>query len=286
MPELEYRLKPFTKWTGGKRQLLPSLLELVPEKFNRYYEPFVGGGALFFELAPQDAVINDFNEELIHAYKQIRDDVDNLISLLQYHEAENAKYEKAHYLEVREADRNGLILHMSATERAARLLYMLRVNFNGLYRVNSNNQFNVPYGKYKNPKIVNPGLLKAISAYLNTASVKILNGDFEDAVQDAQPGDFVYFDPPYAPLSATSDFVNYTHEGFGLAEQVRLRDLFISLSEKGVKVMSSNSTAGIIYDLYQGIAGVDIREVGASRNINADSKGRGKINEVIIRNYT
>lgn len=144
-------LKPFTKWVGGKRQLLPELLELLPSSFGGYYEPFIGGGALFFELAPEKAVINDNNKELVLAYQVIKDDVESLIDELKKHKEHNSK---EYYLDLRSADRDGRIENMSDVERAGRILYMLRVNFNGLYRVNSKNQFNVPYGKYKNPKFL------------------------------------------------------------------------------------------------------------------------------------
>ncbi|KGF77691.1 DNA adenine methylase [Lactococcus lactis] len=282
MPETLARLKPFTKWTGGKRQLLPELLKLMPKQYNRYFEPFIGGGALFFEVMPTHATINDFNKNLIHSYQQIRDDVDNLIELLRVHQANNSK---EYYLDLRSVDRDGRIDIMSETEKAARILYMLRVDFNGLYRVNSKNQFNVPYGRYKNPKIVDESLLLGVSEYLNKCDIQILNGDFEDAVLSAKTGDFVYFDPPYAPISATSAFTAYTHEGFGPDEQKRLKDVFVELTDRGVKVMLSNSDVGVIHELYKDIPNVEIQIVGANRMINSKAEGRGKVNEVIIRNY-
>lgn len=278
------KLKPFTKWTGGKRQLLSVLRDNMPSSYNNYFEPFIGGGALFFDIAPQKAVINDFNSDLIHAYKQIRDDVDKLIELLTLHEQGNTERQKEYYLQVRSADRDGRIDSMSETERAARLLYMLRVDFNGLYRVNSKDQFNVPYGRYSNPKIVDSKLLYAISKYLNQSTIEILNEDFEQAVKNVQPGDFVYFDPPYVPVSATSSFTSYTHEGFGLEEQIRLRDTFVRLDKLGAYVMLSNSFVPLVSELY-----VDYSDkmvvVEANRMINSNSKGRGKINEVLIKNY-
>ena len=282
MPETLARLKPFTKWTGGKRQLLPELLKLMPKQYNRYFEPFIGGGALFFEVMPTHATINDFNKNLIHSYQQIRDDVDNLIELLRVHQANNSK---EYYLDLRSVDRDGRIDIMSETEKAARILYMLRVDFNGLYRVNSKNQFNVPYGRYKNPKIVDESLLLGVSEYLNKCDIQILNGDFEDAVLSAKTGDFVYFDPPYAPISATSAFTAYTHEGFGPDEHKRLKDVFVELTDRGVKVMLSNSDVGVIHELYKDIPNVEIQIVGANRMINSKAEGRGKVNEVIIRNY-
>lgn len=282
MSELLLGLKPFTKWTGGKRQLLPELLRLSPKEYQRYYEPFIGGGALFFEIAPEDAVINDANSELIHAYEQIRDNVDELIHILKIHDKNN---NKEYYLDIRSLDRDEKFEDMTSVEKAARLLYMLRVNFNGLYRVNSKNQFNVPYGRYKNPKIVDEALLRSISAYLKSNPIVILNGDFEEAVVDARNSDFVYFDPPYAPVSPTSDFTAYTQDGFDYHEQKRLRDVFERLSNEGVQVMLSNSDTEVIHELYGDIPGINFTIVAAKRVINSKASGRGNVNEVIIRNY-
>lgn len=223
------KLKPFTKWVGGKRQLLPEISKLIPNKFNCYFEPFVGGGALLFELSPKKAVINDNNSELILAYKVIKDDVESLILELNKHKANNSK---EYYLDLRSADRDGRIDIMNDVERAARILYMLRVNYNGLYRVNSKNQFNVPYGKYKNPKILDEENLRNISNYFNTNDVLILNDTFENAVKTAKKGDLVYFDPPYVPLSITESFTGYTAAGFGYKEQIKLRDTFVELDQK------------------------------------------------------
>ncbi|MET3617802.1 DNA adenine methylase [Peptoniphilus olsenii] len=278
----ENKLMPFTKWTGGKRQLLKDLTRYLPKEFNRYFEPFIGGGALFFHLTPSVATINDMNEDLILSYRQIRDDVDNLIELLEKHSKNNSK---EYFLDIRKVDRDGRIKEMSDTEKAARLLYMLRVDFNGLYRVNKKGQFNVPYGRYKNPKIVNETLLRNISFYLNSNEIDILNTDFEEAILEASFNDFVYIDPPYAPISATSAFTAYTHDGFNESDQIRLRDTFKKLSDKGVKVMLSNSDVGAIRDLYCNLPGVNIEVVRARRNINSRADGRGKINELIIRNY-
>ena len=274
-------LKPFTKWVGGKRQLLPELIELLPSSFGGYYEPFIGGGALFFELAPKQAVINDNNKELVLAYQVIKTDVELLIDELKKHRDNNSK---EYYLDLRSADRDGRIYQMTDVERAGRILYMLRVNFNGLYRVNSKNQFNVPYGRYKNPKIVDEDNLRNISEYLNDNDIAILNGDFETATQNAKQGDLVYFDPPYVPLSPTESFTGYTADGFGYDEQVRLRDLFVELTERGVYVILSNSSADLVYDLYKPFAKT-IFEVGATRMINSNAKKRGKVNELLIANF-
>ena len=274
-----YNLQPFTKWTGGKRQLLGELRSYMPETYGRYFEPFVGGGALFFDLAPEQAVINDFNEELINAYRQIKNNPAELINLLIKHKENNSK---DYYLELRSADRDGRISRMTGVERAARILYMLRVDFNGLYRVNSKNQFNVPYGRYKNPKIVDVDLLYQISEYLNENDVEILQTDFAEAVKDAQTGDFVYFDPPYIPLNETSSFTSYTHEGFSYEEQVRLRNTFKELTERGVYAMLSNSSSPLVEELYKDF---NIYFVEAQRTNGAKSSSRGKISEIIVTNY-
>ena len=275
----EVALQPFTKWTGGKRQLLPVIRELMPKKYNRYFEPFVGGGALFFDLAPKDAVINDFNSELINCYQQIKDNPQELIEILKVHQEYNSK---EYYLDLRSVDRDERIDMMSEVQRAARILYMLRVDFNGLYRVNSKNQFNVPYGRYKNPKIVDENLVSAISTYLNNNQIEIKKGDFEKAVLDVQPGDFVYFDPPYIPLSETSAFTSYTHEGFSYDDQVRLRDTFKKLSDTGAYVMLSNSSSFLVEELYQDF---NIHYVEATRTNGAKSSSRGRISEIIVTNY-
>nr|WP_288930143.1 DNA adenine methylase [uncultured Streptococcus sp.] len=274
-----YNLQPFTKWTGGKRQLLPVIKKLMPESYNHYYEPFIGGGALFFDLAPKKAVINDYNAELINCYQQIKENPNELIELLKVHKENNSK---EYYLELRSVDRDDRINKMPDVQRAARILYMLRVDFNGLYRVNSKNQFNVPYGRYKNPKIVDEELIHAISIYLNSNQIEIKAGDFEDALLNVQKEDFIYFDPPYIPLSDTSAFTSYTHEGFSYDDQVRLRDAFKRLSDAGAYVMLSNSSSHLVEELYQEF---NIHYVEATRTNGAKSSSRGKISEIIVTNY-
>ena len=271
-------LQPFTKWTGGKRKLLPIIKSLMPDNYTNYFEPFVGGGALFFELAPQQALINDFNTELINCYQQIKEHPDQLITLLQHHQEKNTK---DYYLDLRSVDRDGRIEQMTGVEKAARIMYMLRVDFNRLYRVNAKNQFNVPYGRYKNPKIVDSELIYAISNYLNKNSIQIVSGDFEKAVETAKQGDFVYFDPPYIPISETSAFTSYTHEGFSYDDQVRLRDTFKKLSERGVHVMLSNSSSSLVYELYKDFT---IHSIEVTRANGAKASSRGKVLEVIITN--
>lgn len=279
MQKSQSTLQPFTKWTGGKRQLLPIIKSLMPDNYNNYFEPFVGGGALFFELSPDKAVINDFNNELINCYRQIKKYPQKLIELLTKHQENNSK---EYYLKLRSADRDNRIDKITNVERAARIMYMLRVDFNGLYRVNSKNQFNVPYGRYKNPKIVDSDLILSISQYLNSNNIKILTGDFEKAIQDVTVGDFVYFDPPYIPLSETSAFTSYTHEGFTYEDQLRLRDCFKKLDEKGAFLMLSNSSSPLVEELYKDF---NIHKVEVTRTNGAKTSSRGKISEIIVTNY-
>ena len=273
---------PVVKWVGGKRQLLERLMPLFPETYTTYCEPFIGGGAVLFSMQPKRAIINDYNHELINVYRVVRDNLDELLELLYIHQANNSS---EYYYEVRAWDRDEYLNKMTNIEKAARIIYLNKTCYNGLYRVNSAGQFNSPYGRYKNPKILDVELINDISKYLNENEITILNGDFEKCVESAKTGDFVYFDPPYAPVSATSAFTSYTHEGFGTEEQIRLRDVFVDLTQKGVKVMLSNSDVGAIRELYDNIEGVNITVVNATRMINSDASKRGKINELIIRNY-
>ncbi|SEP83782.1 DNA adenine methylase [Ignavigranum ruoffiae] len=274
-------LKPFTKWTGGKRQLLHVLRKNIPEHFNTYYEPFIGGGSFFFDLAPKNAVINDLNSDLMLCYSVIKDEVVKLIEVLKQHEINNSK---EYYLNIREADRDGRYEQMTNVEKAARLIYMLRVDFNGLYRVNSKGQFNVPYGKYKNPKILNKELLFKINEYLNSAHVIIKNEEFFKAVESVKKDDFVYFDPPYVPISDSSYFTSYTKDGFGVEEQKKLRDVFVELDSRGAFVMLSNSSHPFVHELYSKYKDTTLI-VGANRMINSVASRRGKVEEVIIKNY-
>ncbi|EHR31921.1 DNA adenine methylase [Helcococcus kunzii ATCC 51366] len=275
----KYDIKPFTKWVGGKRQLLNEIVKLMPHSYNTYHEPFVGGGALFFYLQPKNAVINDMNSDLILSYRAIKDDLNNLIEELEYHKQHNSK---EYFLDLRSYDRNERINSLSNTQKAARIMYMLRVCFNGMYRVNSKNQFNVPYGRYKNPKIVDKVLLKNISDYLNSSNILILNEDFEVSIKECKAGDFVYFDPPYIPISETSSFTSYTNEGFSYEDQVRLRNIFSELTRKNVYCMLSNSNSPKTLELYEQF---NIHQVKAKRSINSISSKRGEISEVIITNY-
>lgn len=269
--------QPFLKWAGGKRQLLPEIRKYIPKKINTYYEPFLGAGAVLFDIQPKKAVINDINTELINTYIAIRDHVDELINDLKKH-----KNEKEYFYAIRDLDRKEEFKELSLVERASRIIYLNKTCFNGLFRVNSQGHFNVPFGKYKNPQIVNEIVLRAVHNYLNSNDITILNVDFEKAVENAKKGDFIYFDPPYDPVSDTSSFTGYSLYGFDKDDQIRLRDLFVELDKRGCKVLLSNSATDFIKDLYKDF---HIEVISANRNINANASRRGKIDEVLVMNY-
>lgn len=275
-------IKPFVKWVGGKRQLMSEIVKYKPQTYKKFIEPFVGGGSVFMELQNPKTIINDFNSELINTYVTIKDNVDELIKELEKHKKNDSK---EYFYSLREWDRNGILEEKSNVERASRFIYLNKTCFNGSFRVNSQGQFNVSYGNYKNPNIVNKEVLIADSKFLNKSGIKIMNEDFEKAAKTARKGDFVYFDPPYAPLVENSqNFVGYTSNGFDYNEQVRLRDLFIELDKKGCFVMLSNSSSKIIHDLYSDYKETTII-IKANRNINANGSGRGRVDEVLIMNY-
>lgn len=217
--------KPFLKWAGGKRQLLSVIQQYLPAKYTEYYEPFIGAGAMLFSLQPKSSTINDTNSELVNCYQVIRDQPEELLKLCQQHRENNTK---EYYYQLRQQDRQDDFNQRTPVEKAARIIYLNKTCFNGLFRVNSSGQFNVPYGKYKNPVIVDPAVIQAISTYLNRATCRILNGDFEQAVATAKKGAFIYFDPPYHPVSDTSSFTGYSMNGFGEQEQIRLKNFAIA----------------------------------------------------------
>jgi DNA adenine methylase len=267
--EVSESARPFIKWAGGKRQLLPELLRRVPPRMGRYFEPFVGGGALFFALRPKRAVLADVNDRLIRTYKGVRDQVEDVIERLRSY-----PYDSKFYYEMRAQE----IDSRSDAELAAWFIYLNRTGYNGLYRVNRENRFNVPFGRYTNVTICDESNLRACSAAL--AGVELLCADFEVA-RRAKKGDFVYFDPPYVPLSATSSFTGYTSGGFGPAEQERLRDTARKLKRRGAVVMLSNSSAGLVRELYA--EDFEVQEVTAMRLVNSRATGRGAVTELIIR---
>ncbi len=269
-------LQPFVKWAGGKRQLLETIRLYIP-KFTTYFEPFVGGGAVLFDIQPKKAVVNDINSELISAYKVIRDDIDELIKHLSAH-----KNEKEYFYALRELDRTPGYKAWSSVQRASRLIYLNKTCYNGLFRVNNQGQFNVPFGNYKSPNIVNEVVLRAAHHYLSNSEIKFRNTDFAEAVADAKRGDFVYLDPPYDPVSDTAYFTGYSLDGFGREEQARLKRVVDDLDERGCKVLLSNSSTDFIRDLYKGYKIITVK---ASRAINSDSSRRGKVDEILVMNY-
>ena len=245
-----------------------------------YYEPFVGAGAVFFELQPQRAVINDRNEQLILTYKVIKENAEDLVALLKEHRKKNSK---EYFYEIRNMDRDPAKFNaLTDAEKAARLIFLNKTCFNGLYRVNSRGFFNVPYGKYKNPAICEDVVLRQISGYLNSNEIDILNGDFESAVSTADKNSFVYFDPPYHSPDKTN-FTGYQANGFDDNEQERLCNVMIKLTKLGVKCLLSNSDTEYIRGLYHHDI-FEIISVQAKRTINSNSMGRGAVNEVLIKN--
>lgn len=271
-------LSPILKWVGGKRQLLSEIIPLIDESCDNYVEPFIGGGAVLFRLQPKKAIINDYNTELINVYRTVRDDLDGLVALLKKHEKYNSS---DYYYEVRALDRTPDFDKMSNSEKAARIIYLNKTCYNGLYRVNSLGQFNSPYGKYKNPNIVNEVVLRAISKYLNGNEISIRSGDYKDVLNDIEKNSFVYLDPPYMPISSSSSFTGYTEGGFGYDKQVELKEECDKLNSKGVHFLQSNSDCEEIRELYKAYR---IKVVKANRAINSDAKKRGQINEVLIYN--
>lgn len=278
---LEEKPKPFIKWVGGKRQLLKQFRNLglyPPEDFdpitNTYFEPFVGGGAVFFDLLPKKAELSDLNKELIVTYNVVKNDVEELIKALKKH-----KHDKNYYLEIRAKKTEEL----SNLDIASRFIYLNRTGFNGLYRVNKQGGFNVPFGRYSNPLICDEENLIRVSKSLQDASIR--HQDYKAVLKCAKKEDFVYFDPPYFPVSKTASFTSYTAETFLEKEQIELRDTFLELHKRGCFVMLSNSDTPFINEVYSGIKGVKISKVVAGRAINSKASGRGRITEVLVTNY-
>ena len=266
--------KPFVKWAGGKRQLLDVLIKNVPPKFGTYIEPFVGGGALLFELEPKRAIISDTNYELINAYRVIKDNVEELIESLKNH-----VNEEDYYYKIRALDPSAL----TPVERASRFIYLNKTCYNGLYRENSKGEFNVPFGRYKSPKICDEDNLRSVSEFLRSADIQILHQDYRETCKLAREGDFVYLDPPYHPISKTSSFTKYTKEDFTEEDQITLSEVFKELDRKGCYIMLSNSNTEFIKDLYRGF---EIVELSANRSINCKAEGRGREKvEILVKNY-
>lgn len=268
---------PFVKWAGGKGRLLSQLRPLLPPTVARlrHVEPFVGGGALFFSRRPDRALLTDINPALIATYSAIRDDVDRVVTSL---EGLARHHSKKRYYEVRR--RYNESRRLSSSTRAAMFIYLNKTCFNGLHRVNRKGEFNVPVGSYKNPKIVDPDRLRLASEALRDAELRCTG--FESLVEHAKPGDFVYFDPPYEPVSTTASFTSYARDGFSREDQTRLRDVYRELDRRGCKLMLSNSDVPFIRELYGRFR---IDTVAAPRAINCNGNGRGKVAEVVVRNY-
>ena len=273
------RINPFIKWVGGKRQLLEILRERMPKTYSRYYEPFIGGGALLLDVQPKNAVINDVNKQLLNVYRQLKADAETVISILR--ELDSVECDKEHYLKKRTEYNKKIAAHILDAECAALTIWINKHCFNGLYRVNSKGLFNVSYNNKIGGVSMNEENLRTIGLYLNSGNIEIREGDFETACADAKAGDFVYFDSPYIPVSETANFTDYTKDGFSYEDHCRLAELSKRLDNAGVKIMLSNNDVDLVHELYDGfkIKGVDVK-----RAINRDaSKRTGK--EVIITNY-
>ncbi len=278
--------KPFLKWAGGKRKLFELYLPYFPANFKQYFEPFIGGGAILFSLfehhPEMQATIIDINQELINAYNMVKTNVEDLIVSLSHHKQNHCK---DYFYKVRAWDRDpSYYAGISDIERAARLIYLNKTCFNGLFRVNSQGYFNVPFGRYKNPHIYDSENLRNVSKMLQ--NVEVLNASFDKVLDLAKKGDFVYFDPPYQPISSTANFTSYTSENFDETNQRRLREIFEILDQRGCYVVLSNSANKFIQDLYRDLKGILVKEILASRAINRDGTKRGKIPEILILGKT
>lgn len=260
--------RPFLKWAGGKSKLVDSIMARFPHNFGRYFEPFLGGGAVFFALEPERAVLADVNAELVTAYTALRDELPRVMTALRRHRAE-----RDHFYEVRAQDASG----MSTVARAARMIFLNRTCYNGLYRVNRSGAFNVPFGKYDNPTICDEENLRSVSHALQDATIE--NTDVFSTVAKARAGDLVYFDPPYDPVSKTASFVSYNERGFTSADQEKLAHTFRGLAERGVHAVLSNSDTPFIRSLYKGFR---IETVHVRRAINSRADRRGPVAEVLV----
>ncbi|MDX1595885.1 MAG: DNA adenine methylase [Nitrosopumilaceae archaeon] len=280
--QISHTPKPFVKWAGGKRQLIPILKENLPNSFGTYFEPFLGGGALLFhiltERPEQKCSISDLNSDLVLAYVTIQRNVNELISSLKNHAKNYHRDSKRYYYSVRDSRPR------SDVEKTSRLLFLNRTCFNGLYRVNSRGKFNVPLGRYTNPNIVNEENLRLVSRVLQSSYLSILCRDFESVLDDAKKGDFVYFDPPYQPISSTANFTSYTNKDFTDKDLIRLGQLCSELNSKGCKVMVSNSDSDQVKNLFE-TKPWKIQKIEANRSINSNSKKRTGHYELLIKNY-
>ena len=258
---------------------MPEIREMLPDGVTThpYYEPFIGGGALFFELLPKRAVINDYNEELINVYTVIRDNPSALIEDLKRHK-NTAEY----FYKIRAIDRQPLFSNLTRIERASRIIYLNKTCYNGLYRVNNAGEFNSPFGRYKNPNIVNEPVIKAVSKYLNSSQIQISSCDYALILKDIPTDSFVYLDPPYHPISESSSFTGYVQGGWDEGDQLRLRDVCNRLRDNGIKFLLSNSASDFIREIY---SDYNIHIVQAKPSVNSNSSRRGQVDEFLIRNY-
>jgi len=274
--------KPFVKWAGGKRQLIPELTKHLPPKFDTYFEPFLGGGALLFHLLYEKpdlkCQVSDLNPDLILSYVTIRDKIDDLIKSLKNHSDRYFKDSKSYYYSVREVNPKNQV------EKVARLLFLNKTCFNGLYRVNSKGKFNVPLGRYSNPNIVQEENLRAVNQFLLQNKIIIKCQDFSSTVEKAKKGDFVYFDPPYQPVSKTANFTSYTNSNFHFNDLKRLAKVSNQLAKRGVNVLLSNSSSKQVLDLFD-TQDWEIVKIEANRAINSDSNKRTGHFELLIKNY-
>ncbi len=270
---------PVVKWVGGKRQLIKDLRAYMPKgQITKYFEPFFGGGALLFDYQPKCAIVNDVNSDLIGMYKTIGSSVGALIDELKKH-----PNDEQHFYEIRDLDRDREKYDsLSEVEKAARLIFLNKTCYNGLFRVNNAGEFNTPFGHYANPNIVNEPILRAVSKYLSENNITLNTGDFENALDGVTKCSFVYFDPPYDPVSSSASFTGYSKGGFDRDEQKRLKSVCDTLDASGVKFMVSNSSTPFIHELY---SKYNVNVVQAKRAVNSIGTKRGNVNEVIITNY-
>ena len=273
---------PFVKWAGGKGQLMPQIIRLIPTSFARYFEPFLGGGAVFFQIASSDrnAFLSDINTELIDAYKVIKNHVEELIPALIYHQNQYNKSPKKYYYYLRDSTRV-----MNKIDKVARFIALNKTCYNGLYRVNRNGLFNVPIGRYKNPIICDADNLRNTSVVLKRSGSYLGVSDYKKILgEKAEKDDFVYLDPPFYPISNTANFTSYTNNGFSLDDQKELATIFHELARKGCKVLLSNSNTEEIRRLYSNYSHLT-QVINVNRSINAIASKRVGHTELLIRNY-
>ena len=279
--------QPFLKWAGGKRALLSEIRDRTPSFTGKYIEGFLGAGAVLFDQDPhRRKVISDYNNDLIEVYEVIRDEPKQLLKALRSHSNTSE-----HYYAVRAWDREPGFLKRNKVQRAARFIFLNKTNYNGLNRVNASGQMNVPFGKQSNPDFIQEAVILSVSDFLNQRNKRgdllttLLSGDYRKALHKARAGDWVYLDPPYAPISVTSSFVGYATGGFTVQDQTDLRDEIVKLTERGIPVLLSNSDVPLIRELYRDAGIFDIEGVSVRRAIAASTASRGRVSEVLINNY-